>query len=71
MSDTPTTSEDKAVERVPFAVTLLREINRDLHVNGTTVRALDVLDNVTKETLVKTLTHIVTRLTTDETKPQK
>ena len=33
-------------------------INRGLHINGVTVRTIDVLDNASRETLIKTLSYI-------------
>lgn len=36
------------------------KINRLLHIDGQTVRALEVLDRAERETLIKTLTWILT-----------
>ena len=40
----------------------IQEINRLLGVDGTTVKALDVIDHKSHEVLIKTLTYIVTKL---------
>lgn len=38
---------------------LLSEINRLLKVNGDIVRAIDVIDSVPHDTLVKTMTYVL------------
>lgn len=44
---------------------LLSEINRLLKVNGDTVRAIDVIDSVPHDTLVKTIAYVLTVLSSN------
>lgn len=40
---------------------IIKIINRCFHVNGESVKAIDMLENMSKEVLIKTLAYIIGR----------